>query len=292
MNTDTMLNGTNTYRRIIEQLPYLVSVHGKEGLFEYISPAYNALLGHAADHLRNTSFYDYVHPADTERVRGAFKQVVLRGGTQNVQCRLRAHDQNYVWMNMAFAPGPDDSHILVYGRDASEVKYLEDALRILARGSDTLHGIEYFRVLVSQVAAALRVPFAFITEHYADKTRVRMLAFWKGDTFGNPFEYDLPGTPCDDVINKGKFCHFPRGVQAMFPQDRDLVALAAQGYIGVPLYDSKEQVIGHLALLDSKPLVVGDREVSILRIFAGRAGQELERWQAQANSEGKPATMS
>ena len=174
--------------------------------------------------------------------------------------------------------------MLAYSRDVTEEKQIEAALQVLARGNDSLSNQEFFRLLVSHVTAALNVSFAFVTETNPEHTQVRMLAFWKGTDFATPYEYPLDDTACDGVINQGKVCHYPIGVQSIFPKDQDLVALNAQGYIGLPIYDSMGRVIGHLAVLDDKPMQLENPKVWILKIFAYRAGIELERMQSVAVS--------
>ncbi len=273
------------YRLMVELSPQLVSQHTKNGLFSYASPAFRRVLGYEADELTGHSLYDFIHPSEVARVRSTCIQASMRSEPQTVTFRLRRKDNQYVWVEVVYQSEPGSQNILGFASDGSKVRYLEDALRILARGTDTMRGIEFFRALVSQVASALHIPFVFVTEHVEAKTKVRMLAFWQGSDFGNPFEYGLTGTPCDDVINKGKACYYPVGIQSVFPNDRDLVSLAAQGYLGIPIFDSHEEVIGHLAVLDSKPLVIEDREMNILRIFAARAGAELEREHQEANQK-------
>jgi two-component system, sensor histidine kinase and response regulator len=265
------------YRLMVEYSPQPVAQHTIDGIFTYASPSYDRLMGYETGELLGHSIYEFIHPLDVNRVRSAYVQGRSKAEPHMILYRARRKDNQYIWLEMIYKPDPTSATMLAFGHDASKVKYLEEALRILARGTDTLHGLDFFRALVSQVSAALHMPFVFITEHIEDKTKVRMLAFWQGSNFGNPFEYNLVGTPCDDVINKGKSCYYPIGVQAIFPKDRDLVSLEAQGYIGIPVYDSHEEIIGHLAVLDSKPMAVEDRELNILRIFAARAGVELER---------------
>ena len=84
--------------------------------------------------------------------------------------------------------------------------------------------------MVSRLASALDVRYAFASEFTAVKTRVRTLAFWTGEGFLENFEYDLAGTPCEQVLG-GKVCHYPKGVQELVPQDRDLVSLQAESYL-------------------------------------------------------------
>lgn len=104
-----------------------------------------------------------------------------------------------------------------------------------------------------------------------------MWAFWKGDNFAKPLAYPLANTPCDRVINAGETCYYPVGVQALFPKDQDLVDLNAQGYVGIPIKDSAGAIIGHLAVIDQRPLKLQDYEMSILKIFSRYAAVEMER---------------
>jgi formate hydrogenlyase transcriptional activator len=48
----------------------------------------------------------------------------------------------------------------------------------------------------------------------------------------------------------------------------------------VPLLNGARQVIGHLVVIDNKPLASSALWISVLQTFAGRAGAELERQQA------------
>ena len=269
------------YRLLVEQAPLLISRHLKSGAFVFASTAFKSVLGYDSDDLRGQILLNLVHPAELDKLRATFSNSQISDSAQDAMCRLRAKDGRFIWFEIRCKRSPDGQTMLAFAHDSSTLKYADEALRILSRGTDTLRGLDFFRVLISQVAAALRRPFAFITEHTENKTKVRMLAFWQGQNFGTPFEYGLEGTPCDLVINGDRMCHYPTNVQALFPKDQDLVSLAAQGYLGVPIHDSNEEVIGHLAVLDNKALLVEDRDLSILRIFAARAGIELERMQLQ-----------
>jgi formate hydrogenlyase transcriptional activator len=118
------------------------------------------------------------------------------------------------------------------------------------------------------------VKYAFVAEFAGVRTRVRTLAFWGGDRFIDNVEYDLDGTPCEAVL-QGEMCLYQDGVQARFPKDEGLVEMAAQGYIAVPLSDRSGGVLGHLALIDVKPMPMAPRDLSVFTIFAARARAEL-----------------
>jgi transcriptional regulator with GAF, ATPase, and Fis domain len=92
----------------------------------------------------------------------------------------------------------------------------------------------------------------------------------------------VEGTPCKRVY-AGEICQYAENIQKLFPEDADLVELGAESYIGIPMHDASGGVIGHLVVLDTKPLGDASQWLPILRIFAARAGAELERQRAEEN---------
>jgi formate hydrogenlyase transcriptional activator len=152
----------------------------------------------------------------------------------------------------------------------------EELVREIAEGTAGVTGRNFFYSLVRHLASALRVRYAFLTECLPGGDRVRTLAFWKGDRFGENFEYDVGPTPCR-VVLEGKPGLYPADVQRLFPDDRDLVELSAQSYFGIPVLDSAGHVAGHVAVLDDKPFREAGRAAPVLQVFAARAGAELER---------------
>jgi PAS domain S-box-containing protein len=102
------------------------------------------------------------------------------------------------------------------------------------------------------------------------------VAFWSNGQIIPSVEYDLEGTPCQDVVD-GKFCHYSTGVAQKFPRDEPLTEMGIQSYLGVPLRDAEGQVLGHLAVFDERPMPEEPRKIFIFRIFAARAAAELVR---------------
>jgi PAS domain S-box-containing protein len=150
------------------------------------------------------------------------------------------------------------------------------ALRAIAQGTAAATGEEFFRSLVTHLAAACGVQYAFVTEFSPGAARVRTLAFWCKDRLAENVEYDLAGTPCEDVL-KGTLCHHPTGVRQKFSGDRPLVEWGIESFLGVPLLSSDGRVLGHLAVFDERPMPEEPRRLFIFRTFAARAAAELER---------------
>ncbi|MCC3576099.1 MAG: GAF domain-containing protein [Microcoleus sp. PH2017_40_RAT_O_B] len=159
----------------------------------------------------------------------------------------------------------------------------EQILRSIVEGTVSATGVDFFRSLVRSLAQALDVRYAFISECMdAPPTRVRSFAFWQGNEFGNEFEYDLHGTPCERIIGSNSYQCFPAQIQSLFPEEKDeLEAMEAQSYAGIPLLTSMGDLLGHLAVLDDKEMESNERTQAILEIFAARAAAEMERLQVE-----------
>src|SRR5690242_15996982 len=74
------------------------------------------------------------------------------------------------------------------------------AVRAIVEGTARGSGEVFFQSPVRGLAAAVGVEFAFVAEFAGAPARVRTLAYWGyGPTLPN-LEYDLAGTPCEDVV--------------------------------------------------------------------------------------------
>ena len=161
-------------------------------------------------------------------------------------------------------------------------------LRKIDEGTAAMTGAAFFPSLVRSLAEALQIKYAFVSRFVGEnRSRVRTLAFWKGDGFLDNFEYDLPHTPCERVL-AGEVCLFPEKVQDLFPDHReDLAKLGVESYLAIPVCDHSGAVMGHLAVMGTKPMHEDPRVLSVFKIFGMRAGAELERGRMDAQLKEK-----
>lgn len=155
------------------------------------------------------------------------------------------------------------------------------ALRLVTEGAASETGEEFFRALVHNLAVALGTLGAWVTEYFPDKQRLRALGMWLGDDFVDDYEYDLAGTACEKVIQSKGLIHIPERLIELFPLDTDLVPIGAVSYLGMPLLDTDGTVLGHISVLDDKPMPRDERAVSLFEIFGARAAAEHRRLKAE-----------
>ncbi len=155
------------------------------------------------------------------------------------------------------------------------------AIRAILEGTAGATGELFFRSLVKNLCSALHTHGAWVTEYLTDSRRLRAFAFWLGDHYVDEYEYDIAGTPCEPVIDDHCLIHIPKNVINLFPRDPDLTAIGAVSYLGIPLEATDGTILGHLAVLDIRPMPDNPRTISLFKIFAARAAAELQRIHAE-----------
>lgn len=160
--------------------------------------------------------------------------------------------------------------------EIGERRQAESALRVVASGTASVTGEDFFKSLVQNMATSLGVQCALVSECTGPSNRrVRTLAFMNDGKFVDNIEYDLDGTPCEGVI-QGDVCYYPENVEKLYPVEKGF-----ESYMGAPAMDLSGRVLGHLAILDTTDMRQLPHAESILRIFATRVGVELHRKRTQ-----------
>lgn len=163
--------------------------------------------------------------------------------------------------------------------DIGQRKMEQELLRTISERTAGLTGEDFFHELTRYVTATLRVRYALVAEcSNMEKTRVRTLSYVDRQQLQENIEYDLEGTPCE-IVMKGKDFFCASELEKQFPNEAGI-----QSYVAVPIYSpSSKNVIGHIAAFDKSEMRQLQNQTDILKIFAARAGAEIERLEAQNN---------
>jgi len=139
------------------------------------------------------------------------------------------------------------------------------------------HGDGFFDTVVESISRNLGIKYVLIGEFSREVYRVKAKSLWAGESLVKEYEYALKDTPCEHVINNEGIKIFQSNVQSKFPEDLDLVEWELESYMGVPLFNEKKQIIGHLAILDTKPIENIRLLETVLKTCASRLEAELSR---------------
>ena len=168
----------------------------------------------------------------------------------------------------------------------------ESILRALLTKTSGVTGRDFFDTLVCQLAHALGVEYVLATRYASSsKTHLDAVSFWSNGALKKIDNYAIENTPCKTVLDRGELV-IESGVQALYPNDDDLVLLAVDAYVGISISDASGETIGHLCALDSQPLKDSERTVEVLQFFATRVVAELHRIDRDAQLEDALASRS
>jgi PAS domain S-box-containing protein len=159
---------------------------------------------------------------------------------------------------------------------------VDAALRTILEGTATETGEQFFKALVKKLAAALNTHGAWVTEYFPESRRLKALAFWMGEQWLEGWEMVVDGTPCERVIDERCLVHIPDNLVEIYSNDPDVQAVGAASYMGMPLLDLNGAILGHLAVLDMRPMPHEPRAQVLFQIFAARAAAELRRLRVEA----------
>ncbi|MFQ5591778.1 MAG: PAS domain S-box protein [Phycisphaerae bacterium] len=259
--------------------------------YDFLSPSFETQTGYAREEIEadpRAITRRITHPDDAGRVFDEVSAFIANGPTAepcHTEYRVIRKDGRIIWVedrkNIEWSPDGKVRRINGVVRDITDRRRTQEALRSVVEGTAGAVGEDFFRSLVRSIASSLAVRCAVVAALTGPEgDRARTLAVWLGDDFADNIEYTLAGTPCENVRDK-QFCCYPSGVQRLFAEDQYLRQIGAESYMGTPLFDSRGQVLGVLAVFHDGPMQALSLGESILKIFATRAAAELERKSAE-----------
>jgi len=167
------------------------------------------------------------------------------------------------------------------------------ALRFVVEGTAGETGQDFYAALVEKLAHVLDTCGAWVTEYLEERRHLRALAFWLEGERLDGLEYDIRGTACETAIDETRLVHIPDklltlysgvpdGGEGQASLGRRMREMGVVSYLGVPLLGDDRRILGHLAVLDRRPMPRDERMVALFEIFATRALAEMRRLRLEA----------
>lgn len=118
---------------LLEHSPDQLSVLDSDGRYRFVSRAVERRLGHDSAEMVGRSAFEYVHPADRDRVQEVFESIrVAPGETHTAEYRLRTADGDWRWLESRGTNHLDDptiEGIVINSRDVTERRQQNEQLR-------------------------------------------------------------------------------------------------------------------------------------------------------------------
>lgn len=270
-------------RSLVDSSPEPMLIADTEGRIRHANRLLEHLLGYAEAELAGQPVEvlvpEHLRAAHVaERARYAQAPVPRPMGSGR-ELLARHKDGTLIPVEISFGPVRlGGAQLVCCGlRDLRERVRAERLLRAILEGTAAHTGEEFLRALVRNLALALQVRHAFVSELLPQPpARARVLAFWDGTDFAPPCVHELATGPCAEVLRDGEL--FVRdGLRARFGDDRWLQERGCESFFGVRLLGARGEPLGVLAIASVAPLADGTVVRDVMRIFAARAAAELDR---------------
>ncbi len=206
----------------------------------------------------------------------------LRSGAEHAECSWQIDERHYLVRITPYHDRAQGIHYAALFTDVTRLRESETALGNLVAGTAGVTAEAFFPSLTRELARALNVQYSAVAElvRGEDPDRVQTLSFWSDTDWGENLAYGLEGTPCQEAIKHGLY-FIQSGVAKEFPNDKILVELGAESYMGIRLVGDSNQLLGHMCVLGTEAIPDEHSARSILKTFAARASSELQRMRAQ-----------
>jgi PAS domain S-box-containing protein len=158
----------------------------------------------------------------------------------------------------------------------------ELALREVVADTAVATGEAFYRALVDSLARTLETRGAWVALYDPGAERLRALAFQFAGEWHDDFEYPIAGTACETAVREKRLVHVPDQLLHVYPDDKDPRLPEVVSYLGTPILDENENVLGNLAVVDNRAMPDKQHLVDLFRIFAARASAEMRRLKAES----------
>jgi two-component system cell cycle sensor histidine kinase/response regulator CckA len=227
------------YRVVVEYTDELIALVDAEGVYSYVSPSYERVLGHVPADLLGRNAFELLHPDDVATVRAAFASGLQRGEAPLTRARVRAGDGRWV----------------VVEGTATLIRDERGAPGLVLSSARDVTG----RIVAEEALAAAEQRYRSLVEHLPLVTYVDSLDELSSNLYTSPQIEPLLGYPVEQwTSDPGLF------VRCLHPEDRERVLAehARSHASGEPLRTEYRLVAkdGRVVWLQDEAVVVRDEE--------------------------------
>jgi diguanylate cyclase (GGDEF)-like protein/PAS domain S-box-containing protein len=158
------------YRLLAENTNDLVCLHDPEGIYIYVSPSCEFLLGYHYREMVGQDPYRFFHPEDRDRIRREAHTAALSGKPHPITYRMRHKAGHYIWMETLTKPLIDDrgqvTQLQTVSRDVTQRIRVQEQLKHEAL-HDALTGLPNRSLLMERLELAIRRTERSPNYHYA-----------------------------------------------------------------------------------------------------------------------------
>ena len=272
------------YRRLFETAQDgMLILDAETGKIEDANPYILDILGYSKEELVGKELWEIGTFKEIVENRGRFEKLVQEGYIRYEDLPLEKKDGGNVpveFVSNTYDVG-GEKVVQCNIREISQRKLAKDALEHLSRSISKVTGEELFESIVDELIQWFDVDGACIGRVQNDGKTVASLAMKLDGEWIDDYEYELDGTPCENVAEHG-VCMYEEGVVESFPEDKELKDLGIEGYVGVPIRDADGKNMGVIWAVSRERIVdIPSNWKGLIKMIAARAAAEIKHIEQQ-----------
>ncbi len=269
------------YKDIYNNILDGICILDRDFCFTDVNPGFEKISGYSLEELKEKHAVDLVVDEDKKKTREYFREVVKKGDFKHFEVKITTSEGEIRQLEINTTAIKDRDGLFIGTRHIiRDVTYRMRKNRLIndiQEGVSANYGETFLERITFYLWKVLEADFVFVAEpEEKGSLKINTLAVCQDGKAVENFSYILDGTPCESIIKKQEYVYFSK-VRDRFPAVELLSQMKASDFIGIPLFDSGNNVMGILAGVYKKPIKDPELLKYVMKIFATRIGAEIER---------------
>lgn len=217
------------------------------------------------------------HPNEQRNIKTHFEQAMSGKESKYIAIYKNNKGANR-YIDLHLTPIKDNNEnvyrIVAEGIDITEQHWSEITFRSLSQNLSKLSGKAFYSAISKHIAKLLRMDYIFIAELNAKKNSMTIAGGYNEDIDLEGITYSLEGTPCSDVLCSGTSV-YPKNVCDYYPEDKMLLDMNIQGYLGAVISGKDGEPLGIMVALSKKEIETKQALLCLFELFIDRVAVEI-----------------
>jgi len=269
----------NRYQSLFENMTSAFALHeiitNEKGVpidyrFLEVNQAFELLTGLKKENILNKTVLEVMPNTELDWIE-AYGKVALT--SEAIHFEKFSQEIGKFYEVSAYSPEP--KLFATVFTEITERKIIEQTLSFTSKRSVIENPKIFFEETVKFLSQTLGMEHVFISKRTTNPNKVLTVAACINFSISKNINYDLTDKPYQKIFNKREGIFKP-DLSTFFPDDDLLKEIKAESYVGYPLIDSSQDIIGHIAVLSNKQITNPDFVLEVLSLIAVRITSEME----------------